>query len=210
MKQTTLFKFWDFLNMVEDYYTSGYRRQRPNIGIIRFFTTRDTSWNSLRTRVRECNSCTRVSGKWVPPEKAPGPDTVLMVITDGLDTSARPNAAPLAGPEIEYLDKWLAAIELDREKDCYLTSLLKCALLSMSSDFDLALSHCVGFLKKEIDAVKPKAILTIGRAARQVMDAMTISIPRIHTHHPAEVLKNSRLRAVVWDDLKRLKVILAK
>jgi uracil-DNA glycosylase len=211
MNQTTLFKYWELLNLVEDYYATGLKAERPNIGVVKFFTFSDSGWDRLRSCIRECGSCGRDSAeterRWLPDAYPADQAPALLVVTDCLSSSS---PFPLLPAERDYLSRWLKAIDIDLDSDCRVTSLVKCGSVREDQGFPDAVSRCVGHLRREIDLLKPRALLTLGHMARTVLSAMTLSSPQVHTHHPSTVLADEKLRASVWDEMKRLKAILKK
>jgi len=78
-------------------------------------------------------------------------------------------------------------------------------------------SRCLPYLKRQIQLVKPEAILCVGRIAAQFLLHKEEGvgklrgsfhrfegIPVLVTYHPAGVLRNTELRGAVWEDMQRL------
>jgi uracil-DNA glycosylase family 4 len=115
----------------------------------------------------------------------------------------------------------LTAIQLDREKDVFITNVLKCRPPENRNPDQTEALACIPILKRQIAIIKPVAILALGRiAAHELLNvAESIgklraethnynSIPVIVTYHPAALLRNERYKRPAWEDLQRLRVIL--
>ena len=61
----------------------------------------------------------------------------------------------------------LAAISLDRNKNCYIANIVKCRPPNNRTPFPQEAESCSGYLQAQIHILKPKAILAMGRTAVQ-------------------------------------------
>ncbi len=108
------------------------------------------------------------------------------------------------GEELEYLKKWLGAIQLDLERDCFLVG-------GPDSADEL------GDLRTLIDHLKPKSLLVLGSGASSVIVGSRVriealrdqvrefgKIPMVITYDPASVLADPNLKRPVWKDLQRV------
>lgn len=122
----------------------------------------------------------------------------------------------------QYLDKWLAAVGLDRATTCFIANVVKCRPPGNRDPQPEEVHACRGYLERQIALLRPRAILALGRFAAQTLTGSTQGIailrsgtheyqgiPLVATFHPSAVLRDNSLRAPVWDDLKRLKALLA-
>lgn len=117
--------------------------------------------------------------------------------------------------------RMLAAIGLDRERDCFETTAVKCRPPMDRDPAPDELASCLPFLERQLLSVRPKAILAFGRISVQILlgsrDALprfrgTVhqwrGIPLVATYHPEAILKDESLKRSAWEDLKLLKTIL--
>ncbi len=115
------------------------------------------------------------------------------------------------------LEKMLASINLSKENNCFITSLIKC--VSPDSNInDEEMSSCVSFLFAQIQILKPKMILCFGKNSLNKLlnnnESITnlrgnffeySNIPVMTTFSPDELLQNDKLKALTWQDLKLFK-----
>jgi DNA polymerase len=77
------------------------------------------------------------------------------------------------------------------------------------------------YLREQIELIRPKTILSVGRIASGLLIGSSAGIgrlrgktyyydgiPLIPTYHPSGVLRNPDFRRPVWEDLKRLAELL--
>jgi DNA polymerase len=81
--------------------------------------------------------------------------------------------------------------------------------------------ECEPFLFRQIDAIKPRVIVALGKFAAQSLLKTTDPITRLRgreyqyrdailmpTYHPAYLLRNPGAKREVWEDMKRVRAIL--
>ena len=76
---------------------------------------------------------------------------------------------PFAGRSGELLDKMLAAIGRQRDRDVYLTHVVKCRSPNSRNPRPEEIAACQPFLFAEIATLKPQLILAMGRSAAQAL-----------------------------------------
>jgi len=116
----------------------------------------------------------------------------------------------------------LGAINLSRETNCFIANVVKCRPPQNRDPNPEEAKACRGFLERQINILKPKMILLLGRIATyHILDtAQGISmihgqfftyktsfgeIPVMPIYHPSAVLRNEVLKRPVWEDLKVFK-----
>jgi DNA polymerase len=121
---------------------------------------------------------------------------------------------PFVGQAGRLLDNMLAAIDLHRSKNVYIANVLKCRPPSNRNPEPEEVAKCSPHLLKQIELVKPKLIVAMGRFAAQTLlssDASIASlrgkvyryagVPLIVTYHPAYLLRSLPDKAKAWADL---------
>ena len=160
------------------------------------------------------------------------PSILVIGEAPGFDEDAM--ARPFVGASGKLLDKMLAAIQLSRSTNCFITNMVKCRPPDNRNPTPLELSCCSHFLHEQIRLIAPKMILLLGSVALKAMFHTTegimhlhgklmhykmnicrnenvdeekkeISIPTIPTYHPSALLRNESLKRPAWDDLKFFK-----
>ncbi len=124
---------------------------------------------------------------------------------------------PFVGRAGKLLDKMFQAIGLNRE-DVYIANVLKCRPPNNRDPLPDEVIQCEPYLKKQINLIRPKVIVALGRISAQVLlktsDSLSMlrntqnsyeNIPFIVTYHPAALLRNPRWKANSWQDLIKIK-----
>jgi uracil-DNA glycosylase len=121
---------------------------------------------------------------------------------------------PFVGQAGKLLDNMLAAIGLSRRENVYIANVLKCRPPGNRNPAPDEVEKCTPHLLKQIELIKPKLILAMGRFAAQTLlksDASIASlrgrvhryagVPLIVTYHPAYLLRTLEDKAKAWEDL---------
>lgn len=128
---------------------------------------------------------------------------------------------PFMGPVGELLTKILAAINLRRE-DCYLTNVVK--FISAGDEITPEiLSFSIPYLHRELAAVHPKVIISLGNTPTKALLNTKKAISQIRgeffdyfdmklmpTFNPAYLLRDPTKKREVWEDMKKVRAVLAQ
>jgi DNA polymerase len=136
----------------------------------------------------------------------------------GADEDAR--GLPFVGRAGQLLDKIIEAIGL-RWQDVYICNILKCRPPENRNPAPDEIVQCTPFLEQQLELLKPKVICTLGLFATQFLLKSAEPIGRLRgrvfdyggsrllpTYHPAALLRNPGLKAVVWEDVQLLRKVL--
>jgi len=228
MNSSSRSELYDLLNLAEDYLRDGFHHDHPPLsdpahGEVQRqdgFSAQQ-EMEHIADQVRACTRCAlhKQRRKAVPGAGAISP--LVMIIGEGPGYDEDRTGVPFVGRAGKYLDRWLAAIDLDRNRDCFIGNIVKCRPPGNRDPLPEESSACLPYLERQIVLLNPKAILTLGRISTQILSERTEGIgrlrglsieyrgiPLIATYHPSAVLRNNTLREPVWEDLKRLKALL--
>ena len=127
---------------------------------------------------------------------------------------------PFVGRAGQLLTKIIEAMGLRRE-DVYIANLIKCRPPSNRNPEPDEMEQCEPFLFRQIDAIKPKVIVALGKFAAQSLLRSAEPITRLRgrelqyrdailmpTYHPAYLLRTPSAKREVWEDMKRVSAIL--
>ena len=166
-------------------------------------------------KCRKCRLCERRRNV-VPGMGVMNPD--VLVVGEGPGGDEDMQGLPFVGKAGQYLDKWLVAIGLSRDTNCFIGNVVKCRPPMNRDPQPDEIAACMPYLERQIAILKPKFILTVGRISSSVLAGQEAGIgrlrgrtysfrgiPLIPTYHPSAVLRDQDLRKPVWDDLRRLK-----
>lgn len=147
-------------------------------------------------------------------------DARLFLIGESPGPPDAVSGLPFQGPVGDVVGKMLGAIGLKRE-DCYLTNVVK--YISRGSDLKpKTIEFFLPYLHREITAVSPDLIVTMGAMPTQMLLGTTQPISRIRgrrydlhginlipTFNPAYVLRDPTKKKEVWEDLKMVRDLLS-
>jgi DNA polymerase len=127
---------------------------------------------------------------------------------------------PFVGRAGQLLTKIIEAIELRRE-DVYIANVIKCRPPGNRNPEPDEVEQCEPFLFRQIDTIKPKVIVALGKFAAQSLLRTADPITRLRgreykyrdailipTYHPAYLLRTPSAKRDVWEDMKRVRAIL--
>lgn len=175
-------------------------------------------WEGLRACVRDCTACslsqTRTQSVFgVGPENAD-----LMVIGEGPGADEDARGEPFVGRAGQLLDQMLAAIGHARQTNVFIANVVKCRPPGNRDPRPEEAEACRGYLERQIELVRPRLLLALGRvAAQRLLDTSEPlsrlrkdlhhygpgQTPLLVTYHPAYLLRSPREKARSWADLKR-------
>ncbi len=171
---------------------------------------------ALREVVAACERC-RLARTRKTTVFGEGPSNpLLMVVGEGAGEAEEGCGRPFSGEAGKLLTNILKAMGLDREKDCYVTTVLKCRVPDDSTPTPDLVGRCRPYLTRQIELINPRCVMAMGQTAASVL-AGSPSITRLRgkvlkagdkpllvTYHPATLLKDPTLKKLVWQDVQVL------
>jgi uracil-DNA glycosylase len=172
------------------------------------------AWAELKQAVSGCTRC-GLSKTRTQTVFGVGDETAdWMLIGEAPGAEEDRLGDPFVGQAGRLLDNMLATIDLDRKKNVYIANVLKCRPPGNRNPEPEEVAQCSPHLLKQIELVKPKLIVAMGRFAAQTLLNTEASIaslrgkvhryagvPLIVTYHPAYLLRNLPDKAKAWADL---------
>ena len=176
---------------------------------------------AIAAEVRACEKCglCRTRTNAVPGEGPP--DAAIMFVGEGPGQREDEQGRPFVGAAGQFLEELLASINLTRQQ-VYIANVVKCRPPGNRDPLPDELSACAPYLDRQIEIIRPKVIVTLGRfsMARFFPGA---SISKIHGQpkrvgnvlvvpmfHPAAALHQPKWRPVVEADFKKLPGFIAE
>lgn len=171
-------------------------------------------WTQLRASASACTACVlhkqrKQAVPGVGDEKA---EWLFIGEAPGAEEDAR--GEPFVGQAGKLLDSMLAAIELKRGENVYIANVVKCRPPGNRNPEPGEASACEPYLTRQIELIRPKLIVALGKVAAQNLlgsDATISSMrgrlhayrgtPLIVTYHPAYLLRTLGDKAKSWEDL---------
>jgi DNA polymerase len=148
------------------------------------------------------------------------PNADLMFVGEAPGADEDVQGEPFVGRAGQLLTKIIEAINLRRE-DVYIANVIKCRPPQNRNPEPDEVEQCEPFLFRQIDVIKPKVVVALGKFAAQSLLKTTEPITRIRgreyryrdailmpTYHPAYLLRNPSSKREVWEDMKRVRELL--
>ena len=148
------------------------------------------------------------------------PSADLMFVGEAPGADEDLQGEPFVGRAGQLLTKIIEAIGLTRG-DVYIANVIKCRPPGNRNPEPDEVDQCEPFLFRQIDTVKPKVIVALGKFAAQCLLRTNDPITRIRgrefkyrdavlipTYHPAYLLRTPSAKREVWEDMKRVRAIL--
>ena len=145
----------------------------------------------------------------------------LMLVGEAPGEQEDLSGEPFVGRAGQLLDKMLAAIDRSRENDVFICNVLKCRPPENRDPKSDEINQCEPYLVNQIDLIKPKLIVALGRIAGKTLRRVDKSLKdmrkKIHnyhdsdlivTYHPAALLRNPNWKPYAWEDFKWIRSIL--
>jgi len=175
---------------------------------------------SLNDQIRRCRACRlcQARGLAVPGE---GPDDAeIMFVGEAPGFHEDRQGRPFVGAAGQFLEQLLASINLSR-RDVYICNVIKCRPPNNREPQPDELAACRPYLDRQIELIKPKLIVTLGRFSMQLAFSGA-KISRVHgipkrvgelvyfpMFHPAAALHQPRYRASIEQDMLKIPQVLA-
>lgn len=178
--------------------------------------TEDNDWPRIESKVTNCTKCSLHKGRnktvfgdgnrdadWFFVGEAPGKDEDLQ-------------GKPFVGRAGRLLTEVIFSIGLSRE-EVFIANILKCRPPDNRDPKTEEVEQCFAYLERQIDLVKPKIIIAVGRIAAQSLLGSDLpmgklrgrihgfgssQIPTLVIYHPAYLLRSPSQKHKVWEDLQ--------
>lgn len=168
--------------------------------------------------VRGCTKCRLCEARTHTVFGEGDPDAEIFFIGEGPGETEDQTGRPFVGRAGELLNKMIAGMGLKREQ-VMIANIVKCRPPGNRVPAPDEVATCTPYLERQLEIVRPRAIVTLGLPATQYMLQTKLSMGKLRgswqswrgiklmpTYHPAYVLRNPtyQTRAAVWSDLKQV------
>jgi uracil-DNA glycosylase family 4 len=171
-------------------------------------------WIELKQAVPACTACGLHKSRTKTVLGAGDEKAEWLLVGEAPGAEEDRTGEAFVGQAGRLLDSMLAAIDLSRERNVYICNVLKCRPPANRNPEPDEVAKCTPHLLKQIELIRPKLILAMGRFAAHALldtDASIASLrgrvhsyaglPLIVTYHPAYLLRNLPDKAKSWADL---------
>ena len=183
---------------------------------------RAADWSELQEAVRTCTRCALHEGRTQTVFGVGSRTADLLIIGEAPGAEEDRRGEPFVGRAGQLLNAMLAAIHLARE-EVYIANILKCRPPNNRDPRTDEQATCTPYLQRQIDLLRPRVILALGRVAAQwllrsdapigrlrgrTFEYGSHSTPLVVSYHPAYLLRSPLQKSRSWEDLKSVKRLL--
>jgi DNA polymerase len=176
---------------------------------------------AVRTDIGDCTRCKlHTLGRTQIVFGVGNPEADLMFVGEAPGRDEDLQGFPFVGRAGQLLTKIIEAISLKRE-DVYIANVIKCRPPDNRNPEPDEVASCEPFLFRQIDVIKPKVIVALGKFGAQTLLRTLDPISRLRgrvfdyrgaklipTFHPAYLLRNPSSKREVWEDMKLVRSLL--
>lgn len=171
-------------------------------------------WDQLKAEVAHCTACALSQSRTQAVFGIGDENADWLCVGEGPGAREDVTGEPFVGPAGKLLDNMLSAIGLQRGNNVYIANIVKCRPPNNRNPEVHETMQCEPFLARQIELIKPKIIIALGKIAAQNLvkcdDKISnlrgtlhhySGIPLIVTYHPAYLLRALPDKAKAWEDL---------
>jgi uracil-DNA glycosylase family 4 len=174
----------------------------------------EMDWDALRDAARGCTACGLCRQRKQAVFGVGAESATWLFVGEGPGADEDELGEPFVGQAGKLLDSMLAAIGLKRGREVYIANVVKCRPPGNRTPTTQEAGACAPFLDRQIELVKPKIIVALGKtAAARLLDTEAslgslrgkahayMGTPLVVTYHPAYLLRSLPEKAKAWEDL---------
>ena len=182
---------------------------------------RPETLEEVRSDLGACARCKLHAGrtKLVFGVGSPTADLVFVGEAPGQDEDRQ--GIPFVGRAGQLLTRIIAAIGLSRD-EVYIANVIKCRPPRNRNPEPDEVATCEPFLFRQLDVIRPRVVVALGGFAIRTLLQTDEAVSRLRgrgfdyrgaklvpTFHPAYLLRSPERKRDVWEDMKRVRALLA-
>lgn len=169
--------------------------------------------DELEQQCRSCTKCPLCEGRTNVVFGMGKKDAEIMLIGEGPGENEDLQGLPFVGRSGQLLDKFLAAVDLDRHQNVYIANMVKCRPPKNRDPKPEEQDECINWLRAQFKIIRPKIVVCVGRIAAQRLIDRDFRVTRQHgefidkngtlfmgTYHPAAILRNPNNKEAAFAD----------
>jgi uracil-DNA glycosylase family 4 len=175
----------------------------------------------IKAEMGKCRRCKLYAGATQMVFGDGAPEADLMFIGEAPGEEEDRQGLPFVGPAGQVLNNLLNKLGLRRE-EVYITNVVKRRPPGNRDPEPDEIAACLPFLKKQIQAVRPRVIVTLGKVATQALLGTKEPLTKVRgrwqkydnlrvmpTFHPSYLLRFPQERHKTWADMQQVMEYLA-
>ena len=171
---------------------------------------------AVRADLGDCRRCKLADGRTHIVFGEGPPDARLVFVGEGPGQDEDLQGRPFVGAAGRLLTRIIEAMGLSRE-EVYICNIVKCRPPGNRNPEPDEIAACIPFLRRQIAAIGPEYICTLGSVAVKALLGIDRPISRLRgrfhdglgvkvmpTYHPAYLLRSPEKKRDVWEDVQQL------
>ena len=176
-----------------------------------------TRWQELHDACASCEKCPLAASRTNCVFGVGNKNADILFVGEAPGEQEDLSGIPFVGRAGQLLDKFLYAVDIDRE-DIYIANILKCRPPKNRDPLPAEEDACMDFLREQVRLIKPKIIVCLGRIAAMRLIRPDFKITKEHgqwfekgsflmtaVYHPALLLRDPRRKEEMLIDMKNIK-----
>lgn len=176
------------------------------------------NWQDLETACLSCQKCGLCQGRRQVVFGVGNPRAQVMFVGEGPGENEDLQGEPFVGRGGQLLDKYLAAVDLDRRTNVYIANIVKCRPPQNRDPLPEEQEACIPWLRNQFALLRPQIVVCLGRVAAMRLMKPDIKITKEHgifvekngvlmmaTLHPAALLRNPGQKPAALEDFLKLR-----
>ena len=169
--------------------------------------------DELEIKCKNCTKCDLCEGRTNLVFGIGKKDADIMLIGEGPGENEDLQGQPFVGRSGQLLDKFLASVDLSRDKNVYIANMVKCRPPKNRDPKPEEQDMCINWLRKQFKIIKPKIVVCVGRISAQKLIDKNFKVTQQHgqfidkngtlfmgTYHPAAILRNPNNKEYAFAD----------
>ncbi len=176
------------------------------------------NFEELKENCLNCRKCGLCETRTNVVVGVGNPRSGILFIGEGPGENEDLKGEPFVGRGGQLLDKMLAAVDLDRNKNIYIANIVKCRPPKNRDPLPEEQEACIDWLRNQVALIRPKIIVCLGRISAMRIIKPDIKITKEHgqffekngvlmmaTLHPAALLRNPNQKPAAFEDFLKLR-----
>jgi uracil-DNA glycosylase len=174
----------------------------------------------IRTDLGDCRRCGLAAGRTQIVFGEGNATARLVFVGEGPGAEEDRSGRPFVGAAGQLLARVIQAMKLSREQ-VYICNVIKCRPPGNRDPEPQEIASCRPFLLRQLAAIHPEVVCTLGSHATQTLLNRTEPVSRLRgrfhtlndlrimpTFHPAYLLRHPESKREVWEDMKKIMALL--
>lgn len=173
----------------------------------------DAGLKQVRDELGDCQRCRLAKDRKQIVYGIGNPNADLVLVGEAPGQQEDLTGEPFVGRAGQLLTRMLGTIGLEREQ-VYICNVIKCRPPQNRDPLSDEVASCSPFLHRQLRAIEPKVIVTLGRFAAATVVGVEANlgelrkrigswngVPIVSTYHPSYLLRTPHMKRAAWEDL---------